>query len=119
MLSLAWDCLPLIAIICPMIIDFAICKIKAPRAPNQGNARIKFLKVILVALAVAAAGFDLCFFAAFLYQWGLKAALPVIILVFLHMAAVFFFYKRIAQIRNQKKTRGGFTERFQFPLQSL
>jgi O-antigen/teichoic acid export membrane protein len=105
MLSLAWDCLPLIAIICPMIADFAICKIKAQRTPNQSSTRMKFQEVFLMALAAAATGFVLCFLAVFLYQWGFKGALPVVILVFLHMAAVFTFYKRIAQSRNQKKTQ--------------
>jgi hypothetical protein len=106
MLSLAWDCLPLIAIICPMIVDFFLYRTKVQGAQIQKNVWVKLQMVISVSLAVAAAGIILSFFAAILYLSGFKGAFAVTILISPLTAAVFYFYERITQVRGRKITQG-------------
>jgi putative flippase GtrA len=103
MLSLAWDCLPLIAIICPIVFAFFLHRTKVHGAQVQKNNWVKFHMFISVSLAVAAASFILVFLVAVLCLPGFTGGLPVIIVLSPLVAAVFGFYKRIVRLRNQKR----------------
>jgi hypothetical protein len=102
MLSSLWDCLPLFAIISPIVVDFALLKTKSQRMRNQKTAWEKFQTIISISLATIACSFVLIFLAAIMFFYDIV----MIILIFIHMATVFAFYRLFSRVRNEKKAWG-------------